>query len=174
MNAPKQVHGKLEMKGLFTRDLRIGVSGVYGYISPQPAAVRPALPDAGIFEYIGNVYIAHASYPFTFISEGYVIQHESGTLKRFTYDAFAVVGYTVGVATPYLSAERVATSGGSDPFFIPDPTAPTLQLNVAEGIAGLRIDTSTWSSVKIEYRFERDMDRSTTLHTGYASWQFGI
>jgi hypothetical protein len=174
LNAPKQVHGKIEMKGLFVRDLRIGVSGVYGYISPQPATVRPALPDAGIFEYIGNVYVAHASYPFTFIAEGYVIEHQSANLQRATYDAFAVVGYTAGAITPYLSAERLVATGGSDPFFVPDPATSTLQLNVVEAIAGLRLDPSAWSSVKMEYRLERDINPAATLHTAYASWQFGI
>jgi hypothetical protein len=175
-NAPKQVHAKMEIKGLFTRDLRIGVSGVYGYISAQPATVRPALPGVGIFESIGNAYIAHASYPFTFISEGYAIIHSSsgaGTTWT-TYDAFAVMSYAFGSVAPYIKGERLVMTGGSDPFFVPDPTQPYLELDVADGIAGLRIDLSTWSALKIEYEFDHLIDRSLNVHSGFASWQFGI
>jgi hypothetical protein len=173
-HAPKQVYGKMELRGLFTRDLRLGVSGVYGYISPQPASVRPALPDVGIFESIGNVYLAHASYPVTFITEGYAIVHDGGGARYTTYDAFAVAGYTLGAFTPYVEGERLVQNGGSDPFFVPDPAHATLTLDVVDGIAGLRIEASTWSALKLEYRFERDLAHSQTLHTGYASWQFGI
>jgi len=175
-HAPKQIYAKTELKGLFTRDLRIGVSGVYGYISPQHATVRPALPDVGLFEYIGNAYIAHASYPLDLIAEGYAIVHDGAGQRWVTYDAFAVAGYTIGIVTPYLAGERLVMTGGTDPFFVPgtDPAAPAPELDVVGGIAGLRIDLSTWSAVKVEYRLDRLVDRATTRHTGYASWQFGI
>ena len=173
-HSPKQVYAKTELKGLFFRDLRIGVAGVYGYISAQPASVRPALPDVGLFEEIGNVYVAHASFPFTFISEGYAIVHRGGGGTWTTYDAFAVASYTLGIFTPYLEGERLVMTGGSDPFFVPDPATPTLELDVAGGIAGLRLDVSTWSAVKAEYRLDRLVDLHATRHTGYLSWQFGI
>jgi len=173
-HAPKQVYGKFEVKGLLLRDLRLGVSGVFGYINPESAAVRPALPDAGITEEIGNVYVAHASYPVTFIAEGYVIVHRGGGVTWTTYDAFAVAGYSFGFVTPYVSAERTVMTGGSDPFFVPDPTTPTLELDAYDGIVGVRFDVSTWSAVKAEYRIDRFVDRDQTVHTGYVSWQFGI
>jgi hypothetical protein len=173
-HAPKQVHGKLEIKGLFTRDLRLGVSGVYGYINPESAAVRPALPNVGISEEIGNLYMAHASYPVTLISEGYVIVHRGGSTTWTTYDAFFVAGYTFGIVTPYVMGERTVMTGGSDPFFVPDPTTPTLELDAYDGILGARFDVSTWSAVKAEYRVDRFIDRAETVHTGYVSWQFGI
>jgi hypothetical protein len=173
-HAPKQVHGKLEMKGLFTRDLRLGISGVYGYINPESAAVRPALPNVGISEEIGNLYIADASYPVTFICEGYAIVHRSGGTTWTTYDAFFVAGYTYGIVTPYVTGERTVMTGGSDPFFVPDPTTPTLELDAYDGILGARFDVSTWSAVKAEYRIDRFIDRTQTIHSGYVSWQFGI
>jgi hypothetical protein len=173
-HAPKQIHAKMEIKGLFTRDLRLGVSGVYGYINPESAVVRPALPDTGISEEIGNVYLAHASYPVTFISEAYAIVHRGGGMTWTTYDAFVVAGYTYGIVTPYVMGERTVMTGGSDPFFVPDPTMPTLELDAYDGIVGARIDVSTWSAVKAEYRIDRFVDRSATIHTAYVSWQFGI
>ena len=173
-HAPKQVHAKMEIKGLFTRDLRLGVSGVYGYINPESMAGRPALPDVGISEEIGNLYVAHASYPVTFIWEGYAIVHRGGGTTWTTYDAFFVAGYTFGSVTPYVTGERTVMTGGSDPFFVPDPTTPTLELDAYDGILGARFDVSTWCAVKTEYRIDRFIDRAQTIHTGYVSWQFGI
>jgi hypothetical protein len=174
-HVPKQFYGKAEIKGLFTRDLRVGISGLHGYISSQPVTVRPALPNVGIYEEIGNVYVVHASYPFTLITEAFAIKHHTNGSQWLTYDAFAVAGYTVGIVTPYLSGERrIATTNSTDPFFAPDPAASTIDLDVAEGIAGLRVDLSTWSALKAEYRHARSFDQARTTRTVYLSWQFGI
>jgi hypothetical protein len=173
--APKQGYANLEVKGIGARDLRIGVSGVYGHIARQTASVRPALADVGINEIIANAYVAHASLPLTLIAEGYVIRHSGGGQSWSTYDAFAVIGYTFGLFTPYVKVERLIGTGARDPFFFPDPNALSLPTrDVTDGIVGLRADVSQWSAVKTEYRIDYVADASLTRHTLYTSWQFGL
>jgi hypothetical protein len=170
----KQGYGKLEVKGLLHRDLRIGVSALYGRIPSQNATDRPALPDTAMNEYIGNAYLAFPSDPFFLIFESYAIRHSAPIRSWETYDAFVVAGYAVPPLTPYLSFERLVMTNGNDPFFVPDPAAVIPELDVMEGIVGLRIDVSTWSAVKAEYRLTRFPFPGETVHTGIASWQFGI
>jgi hypothetical protein len=169
----KQGYAKLELKGLGHRDLRVGVVGLYGRISTQPVEIRPSLPDTAMNEYIGNIYVAFPSDPLLFIAEGYAIRHSAPIRSWETYDAFAVLSYAIPPVTPYLSVERLVMTNGLDPFFVPDP-AQVPALDVAEGIAGLRVDVAGWSSVKVEYRLSRYVDQQVTTHTAIASWQFGL
>lgn len=171
----KQGYGKLELKGLGHRDLRVGVSGVYGKISSQDATVRPALPGSSMTEYIGNAYVALPSDPILAVAEGYLISHDGPTRSWETYAAFVVLGYSIPPVMPYIKVERLVMTNGSDPFFIPDPATATSELDVYEGFAGLRIDVSTWSAVKTEYRLTRTLrDEWRTIHEGIVAWQFGI
>jgi hypothetical protein len=170
----KQGYAKLELKGLFHRDFRVGVAALYGRIPSQPATIRPSLPDTALNEYIGNVYVAFPSDPFFVIAEGYAIRHSAPARSWETYDAFVVAGFAIPPVTPYISAERLVMTAGLDPFFVPDPAQPLPELDVLEGILGVRLDVSTWSAVKVEYRATKFPFGGELVHTGIASWQFGI
>jgi hypothetical protein len=172
---PKALHAKIELSGVGVRDLHVGFSGVYGRIAAQPATVRPALPNASINELIGNAYIAYAGYPFQLISEGYVISHRAKALMSTkTIGAFLVMGYSFAPLTPYIRLERIHHSGDPDAFFVPNPAAQAVDLDVGEGLVGLRVDTSTWSAIKAEYWFTRDFDRRIDTHTALLAWACGI
>ncbi|MEP7052900.1 MAG: hypothetical protein ABJB12_21220 [Pseudomonadota bacterium] len=174
-HGPKAVHAKLELAGVGLRDLHIGVSGVAGPIAAQPASIRPALPNVGMDERIGNVYIAYAGYPFQLISEGYAVSHKAGSaMSAQTLGAFAVLAYSAGPVTPYVRVERIHHSGDPDAFLVPDPSAPTVDLDLSEGLLGLRMDTSTWSAIKAEYVFTRKHDLAIDTHAGLVSWACGI
>ncbi|WP_394827578.1 hypothetical protein [Pendulispora albinea] len=194
-------HAKLELAGLGHSDLRVGVSGVYTRIRGEISALRAGLPDTPMDEFIGNAYIAFPSVPFNFIAEGYVIEHRvsSGAqssglagAKWRTYAAFAVAGYTFGRITPYIKGEYVTNKKNvsqADPYYIPKPKVPTppdVTMDLVEGTIGARIDTSTWSALKLEYRItggigqRREYDEldqklnNPIIHTWTANWSFGI
>jgi hypothetical protein len=176
-NGPKQGYAQVEVKGVGARDLRFGISGVYGYISPDARRIDPE----GLFEYIGGAHVAYPSAPLTVVAEGYSISHKGHDRSWETYDGFLLVGYTFAPVTPYLQVERLVMTHGVDPFYVVDPAQlrpPALSemtgLDVAELIAGMRWDTSTWSAVKVEYRLSRFLDQDLTTHVGYAAWQFGL
>jgi hypothetical protein len=187
-------HVKLESDSIGIHNLRVGVTGMYAFIPAEPAFTRPSVPDTGIQEYIGGAHIAFPSLPFMFISEGYLIEHqirsglaspEAGSKWR-SYGAFALAGYNIGKFTPYLKGEYVYSQRNTltpDPFYIPEPKAahdPRVALGLLEGTAGVRIDVSTWSAIKLEYRLttgdgtRREDAPHPAIHTGTANWSFGI
>jgi hypothetical protein len=195
------VHAKLSADDILGKDTHFGVSGVYSRIPADGPATRPILPDLAFDEYVGNAFIAHVGMPFTFIAEGYHILHQiprgdvvgasggGASLaggKWRTWGAFALAGYTVGVVTPYVKGEYITTSTNAvvgDPFYNPERNpahAPTYALDLLEGTVGTRIDVSTWSALKFEYRITTGQATSfpapsyPTIHTAAASWSFGI
>ncbi len=195
------VHAKLSADDVFGKDLHFGVSGVYARIPGEGPATRPVMPDHAFDEFVGNVFVAHVGLPFTFIAEGYQILHQvprgdvlsaargGSSLaggKWRTWGAFALAGYTIGIVTPYLKGEYITQSTNAlvgDPFFDPErvPThAPTYALDLLEGTVGTRIDVSTWSALKFEYRVTTGQATNRPAlsypinHTGIASWSFGI
>jgi hypothetical protein len=190
VNAPKQGYAQIELKGVGLRDLRMGLSGVYGYISADPRRTDPE----PLFEYIAAAHIAYPSTPVILIAEGYAISHAGQNRTWNTYDGFVLIGYTFAPITPYIQGEREVMLHGTggpgpnyDPFYVIDPanplvvdghTTPTLTnmtgFDVAEGIAGFRWDVSTWCAIKAEYRLQRFLDQQMTTHVGYAAWQFGL
>jgi hypothetical protein len=172
--AMKALHAAVEFVGLYWPDLRIGISGIYDRIPAQPAMVRPMLPDVSIQELIGGAHVAYVSVPLVFIAEGYVVDHRQGGHTWTTLGGFGLLGYSVGVVTPYLRVERVGSRGGMDPFFMPDPAMPMASFDTVEGIAGLRLDVSDWSALKAEYRLTRILDRDATTHQGVLNWSWGF
>ena len=58
--------------------------------------------------------------PLLFIAEGYDVAHVALGHQWTTYGGFILLGYAVGRVTPYVEVERIASKGGTDPFFIPD------------------------------------------------------
>jgi hypothetical protein len=188
-------HVKLEAAGIGLADLHFGVAGIYDRIQGEPAVVRPGLPDQGIDEYVGNVFVAVPSVPFSLIAEAYEIQHQipKGDLssgqagaKWRAYGAFAMMGYAIGRVTPYIKGEYVTSKANTalpDPFFIPEPKSvhgPSVALDLVEGVIGARIETSTWSSLKLEYRLTTGQGNrradlpKPAIHTMTAGWSFGI
>jgi len=197
------VHLKVEAAHLGLRDLRVGIAGIYDRIPGESSSLRPALPTGqGMDEYVANAYVAYPSFPFTLITEAYVIQHsiprgdissgQAGAKWR-TYAAFAMLGYAIDRVTPYVKGEYVQSRRNTtlaDPYYIPAPKsgdAPGGSTDLLEGTLGVRLDVSTWSSLKLEYRatggvgarLEVDPISNAKLdtpmiHTGTVSWSFGI
>ena len=171
----KAVHVQAELVGLGAPDLRIGVAGVADRIPGQSAVLRPALPDRPIDELIGSAHVAYASVPLLFITEGYAVLHRADGSAWVTYGGFALLGYAFGRYTPYLQFERIASSGGRDPFFSPGrPDEVVASFDTAEGIVGIRIDLSDWTALKGEYRFTRALDTTTDLQEGLLNWSWGF
>lgn len=154
-SANKAVHALVEYVGLGARELRVGVSGIYDQIPRQDAKVRPALPDRAIDEYILGAHVAYPGYPLVVIAEGYVITHTASGHTWRTYGGFGLAGYAIGMVTPYFELSKIAGSGGSDPFFMPDPALATGAYDVLDVIPGVRVDISPWAAVKLEYDYTR-------------------
>lgn len=182
-NVAKQMYAQVEVKGLGLRDLRAGLSGVYGEISADARRVDPE----SLHEMIGGVHVAYPGAQVTFLAEAYAINHQGAQRSWQTYAAYALAGYTIRAFTPFVMVERVEMRGGLDPFYVVDPSkpheidgveAPQLTnmtgFRVADAVAGVRWDVSTWSAVKVEYRLAHFYDTGLTAHTGYAAWQFGL
>ena len=86
-----------------------------------------------------------------------------------------LLGYAFGQWTPYVEVERIASRGGADPFFVPDPAATNLpSFDTLRGIAGLRLDLSDWTALKAEYRHTRYQDTSSTLQELVLNWSWGF
>jgi hypothetical protein len=188
------VHAKLDFSGFLHRDLHFGVSAVYDRIPEEAAFTRPGLPDQSIDEKIGNAYIALPSLPVIFIAEAYGIEHtlnssaksENIGSKWRTFGAFAMLGYQIGRVTPYIRGEYIGSQVGAyifDPYYVPEPKSHagfTVSMDAKEGVVGTRVDLSDWCSLKLEYQVmggvgTRLADQPTpVIHTGIASWSFGI
>ena len=172
----KAFHGSFEIVGIGRPELRMGVAGIYSTIPGQPD--RTGLP-AGhdITEVIGAAHIAYVNVPLLFIAEGYDVAHVALGHQWTTYGGFILLGYAVGRFTPYVEVERIASKGGTDPFFIPDfplgavdhPTFDSL-----EGIAGLRFDLTDWTALKLEYRQTKQWDLHVTQYDGVLNWSWGF
>ena len=174
-NRFKAVRVKVEYLGLLP-DLRVGVGGLYDRIAPEDAAVRPALPDERIDEYIGNAYSAYRGAELTLIAEAYGIWHRANGDTFTTTDGFVVAGYRFGRVTPYVQVERVDARGGGDPFYTPMPDTPTpsTPADQTEVLVGTRFDTSVWSALKLEYSALRLDTRDAIDHSLMLNWSFGI
>lgn len=170
----KSVMMKVELERPGARHWRVGASGVFDVIAAQPADVRPALPDQEMFELVGNVFASYRAGELTIISEGYVVDHLSADRAWVTTDVFALAGYWLGAFTPYVLVEWIDTFGGADPFFVPTPMSPPLPDALVEGLAGVRVDLSTWAALKAELRVTHLLDANVTAQALVINWAFGI
>lgn len=170
----KSVILKVELEQPGERHWRLGASGVFDVIAAQPADVRPSLPDQDIFELVGNAFVSYRGGQLTLLSEGYVVDHAAADRAWVSADAFALAGYSIGSFTPYVLVEWIDTFGGSDPFFVPDPMSAPLPTALVEGLAGVRIDLSTWAALKGELRVTRFTDAGITTQGVTLNWAFGI
>ena len=153
---------------------RVGASGVFDVIAAQPADVRPALPDQEMFELVGNAFLSYRAGALTIISEAYIVDHLSVDRAWVTADVFALAGYSLGSFTPYVLVEWIDTFGGADPFFMPSPMSPPLPEALVEGLAGVRVDLSTWAALKAELRVTHLLDADVTAQALVVNWAFGI
>jgi hypothetical protein len=157
-----------EYVGLHWPDLRIGIGGVLDRIPAQSALDRPALPNQSIDEIIGSAHAAYASVPLLLVAESYLVIHRAAGQQWSTYGGFLLVGYSFGPWTPYVEVERIASSGGADPFFAPDRAAAGIpSFDTLNAIGGVRLDLSDWTALKAEYRHTSYLDSSSSTLNGF-------
>ncbi len=167
----KSFHASFEVVGIGRPELRAGVAGIYGTIQGQPD--RPVPND--ITEVIGAAHVAYVNVPLLFIAEGYDVAHLALGHQWTTYGGFILLGYAIGRFTPYAEVERIASKGGQDPFFIPDPMAADLPtFDSLEGLLGLRFDITDWTALKVEYRQTKAWDIHLTQYEGVLNWSWGF
>lgn len=171
LNLAKAIIVHLGLEDVGITGLRYGVSGSYDRIAPQPIDARPALADTPIDEVIANAYVAHRGSHWTVISELYDIIHRGGKATQSTFAGFAVVGYKIAHLVPFVMAEARTTSGGNDPFFVPDSMSPRVTKFV-EGTAGMRYELNTWSALKFQLQVMRSQGRTSEL--GIVDWSIGL
>jgi hypothetical protein len=153
----------------------LGLGVLYDRIAPAPAAVRPALPGERIHELAGNAYAAVRGAGLVVIAEGYAFHHRAAGERWTTFAGHGLLGVEVRPAlTPYVAAS-VIRGADDDPFFVPDP-AMARPLDILELLGGIRLETSTWSALKLELRFTHlthDPDGDDD-HAASLNWSFGL
>jgi hypothetical protein len=174
LDEAKSLMVKVELERPGERHWRAGVSGVFDIIAPQPADVRPSLPDQELYELVINAFGSYRADELTIISEGYLVDHQSVNQRWVTTDVFALVGYSLGSLTPYVLVEWIDTYGGADPFFVPSPESPLLPVPLVELLGGVRMDLSTWAALKGELRVTHYLDANVTEQALTLNWAFGI
>ena len=155
-----------------TQAFEVGAGGIYDRIAPASAMIRPALPGERIDEVIGNAYLAVTTDGPIAIAEGFAFRHAGGDDSWLTYTGYALAGYHVtDWLTPYVAVDALV-GADEDPFFTPDPMMVT-NVDLVEGIAGTRFETSTWSAVKLELRALHP-EGADDVFTAVANWSFGL
>jgi len=180
-NWAKSVLLRIGAAGIGHPSLRFGVNVGIDSIAPEPAAVRPLLPDASIFELVTGVYFALRSDGLIAFSETYNVLHRGGGKTCQLTNGFLLVGYPLGRFTPFAELEARSGDGLSDPFYNPDPAIHSETVhpgNFVEGIAGLRYELSAWSALKLELAGSRvqvavDPSRYASDYRAELNWSFG-
>jgi hypothetical protein len=164
--------------------LHFGVSAAFDTIAPEPATVRPLLPDKQIIELVAGAYVALRADPWQVFAEAYDVMHRGGGRRWDLATGFVVVGYRIDKLTPYGQLEARRGDGLVDPFYNPDPGAePEARPpeNFAEAILGLKYDLSAWSAIKLELAGRRFQQRDVATgaiadqdeYRVEANWSFG-
>ncbi len=176
----KALGSQIEFVGVGLPELRMGVSGMYDRIQGLPGTdptggpTRPALPNTDIDEYIMGAHVAYPGYPLLFIAESYYILHHVPGHAYATYGGFATLGRSFGIVTPYIRGQWIGTSGGSDPFFVPDPNAPgAARFDQVDGMAGVRVDLTDWTAVRAEYTATK-IASDDIRHECVVQWSWGF
>jgi hypothetical protein len=190
----KMVFASVEYLGLFARELRVGLSGILDQIPAAAVAVRKNLPDVPIDEAIGSFYLAYVGAVVLVDLETFYVRHSHADQVWQNYGGFVVVSVNWRNLSPYAMVERIWHDGpGPSPFFVPVPaTATGLETLTADNMSalstdnlsvslGLRYDFTTWTALKLEYRFTRFYDLRDTsgpggkrVHEVTLSWNFGL
>jgi hypothetical protein len=170
----KMVHLRAEYSHIGGSDLRIGVTGVYDRVKGQPKALRPLLPDAPLDEVIAGLHVAYPGLPVTCLAEGYAIYHWGGGQRWTTAGGFVLLGYAFDRVTPYVMLERMRGFGGADPYFAAKAPRGASGADRSEVTAGVRVDVTLWSSVKVQYEMVHDHAGAPLVHEGIVDWSFGI
>ncbi len=156
---------------------RAGISGLYDRIASAPVDIRPSLPNLSMNEIIANLYVVYLGDNLSAIVEGFDVVHTTKDDLWYTLAGFGLLSYRFGILSPYVRAEVLLPKGpGLDPFFVPDlqNPGPALVDDLFEGVGGLRIETTRWSALKLEYRYAQELDGDNRVHNGIANWAFGI
>lgn len=173
-NAFKSVLLRLGAIGFGDPALRFGVNVAVDEIAPEPAAVRPMLPDRAIQELVTGFYLAFRGDRAVVFSETYNILHHSGDQNWQFTDGFLLAGYRFGQFTPYGEIEARYGDGALDPYYQPDPAVDahiTKPANFVEGTVGVRYELNTWSALKLEMAAANFADR--TDYRAELNWSFG-
>jgi hypothetical protein len=155
--------------------VEVGLGFLYDLIAPAAAAVRPALPGERIHELVGNAYVAVRGGGPVVIAEGYAFHHRAGGRSFTTLVGYGLLGFELTPALVPYAAVDVIRGADDDPFFAPDPAAPPA-LDVLELLGGIKLETSTWSALKLELRFThqpRDPDGDDD-YAATVNWSFGL
>ena len=168
-NAAKSVLFKIRYK---VPSFEIGAGAIYDRIAPVGLMLRPALANKPIDEIIANAYLALTTEGPLAIAEGYAFQHRADGESWMTFSGYGLLGYhATEWFTPYAAVDFVS-GADEDPFFTPDPMMASY-VDLVEGIAGARFETSTWSAIKLELRFLH-RDGFDDEYTAVANWSFGL
>ncbi|MFZ5472155.1 MAG: hypothetical protein ACOZIN_22210, partial [Myxococcota bacterium] len=175
-NPAKALLAGVEYEGLGLPNLHLGASAVFDWIAPVDATLRPSLPDTPMREMIFSGYVAYLDDVLTLIGEGHHVRHTAAGQAWGTSGAYALVGYRFGVVTPYARFEWIDPSWPTpDPFYVPDPTAPLTPVDdLVEAVSGIRVETTEWSALKLEYRYAHFLETNQYEHLVVANWSFGI
>jgi hypothetical protein len=153
----------------------VGVGAIYDVIAPESVMLRPALPDQRIQEVIGSAYLVMRGDGPILIAEGHALHHRASSSTTTTYGGYGLLGFAItDWLTPYVAID-VIEGADDDPFFVPDPMTAT-PIDVIEGLAGARFETSTWSALKLELQYRNqpnDPDRDDAF-TAVVNWSFGL
>jgi hypothetical protein len=173
-NPFKSVLVRLGAIGFGHPGLRFGVNAAIDQIAPEPAAVRPMLPDRAILELVTGFYLALRGDRLTVFSETYNILHHSDIQNWQFTDGFLLAGYRFGQFTPYGEIEARTGDGAIDPYYQPDPAVDAHifpPANFVEGTVGLRYELNTWSALKLELAAASFAER--TDYRAELNWSFG-
>jgi hypothetical protein len=150
-----------------------GVGLLYDLIAPAAAAVRPALPDERIHELTGNAYATVRRGGVVAIAEGYAFHHRAVGGRWTTLAGYGLLGVEVEpVLVPYVAVDLIR-GADDDPFFTPDPAIEPPR-DVLDLLGGVRLETSTWSALKLELRFTHQPRDPDDDYAATVNWSFGL
>ncbi|HET7505298.1 MAG TPA: hypothetical protein VFK02_29970 [Kofleriaceae bacterium] len=173
-NWAKSVLVRLGAVGIGHPALRFGANVVVDTIAPEPATVRPLLPDKAIFELVTGVFLALRSERLVVYSETYNVLHRGGgQIWQFT-DGFFLAGYRFGSIIPFGEIEARYGDGADDPYYQPDPAIGSASVapgNFVEGTVGARYEVNEWSALKVELSAISLVNGSD--YRAEVNWSFG-
>ncbi|HEU4734016.1 MAG TPA: hypothetical protein VFT22_39260 [Kofleriaceae bacterium] len=154
--------------------LRFGANVVVDTIAPEPATVRPLLPDKSMFELVTGVFLALRSEQLVVYSETYNVLHAGGGKTWQFTDGFLLAGYRFGPIIPFGEIEVRYGDGANDPYYRPDPAIGSASVspgNFAEGTLGARYEVNAWSALKLEVSAISLVEGSD--YRAELNWSFG-
>ena len=174
-NWEKSVLVRLGAVGIGHPALRFGMNIGVDSIAPEPATVRPLLPDQQIFELVTGVFLALRGERLIVFSETYNVLHRGGgQIWQFT-DGFLIAGYRFGPLVPFAEIEARGGNGADDPYYRPDPATGSASVppgNFVEGTLGARYEVNAWSALKFELA-AISLANGSENYRAEINWSFG-